>query len=307
MAKNVTAKYSKMMEFGIQSMKKNLILFVPNLLMLLVSVCLLMILYNVGGLHDLLVSKPFVLNDKALFAQEMSKLISTPQFTLSAVIWILGEILIGAYFVVVKYGMIRDVVKTGTTSLKNGLLFGERNYLKYWGVHIIAYLLIYGPFFILLAIYALFIKNNVANIAFSYLILGIFVIGWIVYSFLMGVRIFYIYPVMAFEKETVFETFEDDFHYVKTHMGHTFLSFMIVLAFVIGLKFMNDSVNVFAMSVSSRIIVIILALIMLTLEIVVTTWEHIFIFKSYQEGKHLKTLVKGAKEKKKTKKKKKAK
>lgn len=299
MAKKVS--YTNMMEYGVESIRKNLILFLPNIMMLVVSICLLLILYNVGGVHDLLATKPFILNDKAVFSEELGRLISTPRFTLSAVVWILGEILIGAYFVVVKYGMIRDVVLTGKTTMKSGLEFGEKNYLKYWGLHIVSYLLVVGPFFILLAIYSLFIKSNMPSINFSHLVLGLFVLGWLVYAFLMVIRLFFLYPVMAFEKKDVFQTFDEDFHYVKTHMGHTFLSYLIVLAFAVGLRFVTERVEVFSMSLSSQTILIVIALLMLIFEIFITTWEHIFIFKSYEEGKRLKKQIKSLPKKKKKK------
>jgi hypothetical protein len=298
--------YGTMMESAFETLKNNLILFLPNLIMITISISLLLILYNVGGLRELFLAKPFILNNKAIFAEELAKLLTTPKFTITTILWFVGEILLGAYFVVMKYGMIRDIVTKGKTSLKNGMDFADHNYLKYWSIHIIAYLLIYGPFFILLGIYSLFVKYNVPSITFGHLILGVFVIAWLVYALLMGVRIFYIYPVMAFEKKSVFETFDDDFHYVKTHMGHTFLSFLIVIAFVIGLKLVQENINIFSTSVSSGVILISLALLMLVLEIIVSTWEHIFVFKSYEEGKQLKKLVKTGTAKK-AKKKKKAK
>ncbi|MFP4400406.1 MAG: hypothetical protein ACLFPQ_00865, partial [Candidatus Woesearchaeota archaeon] len=153
-------KYSKIMESSLETLKKNKIIFLPNILMVLISVFLLWILYNVSGLQELLTLKPFILDDKIVFGEELARLFMTPRFATSTIIWFIAEILLGAYFVVMKYGMIKDVILHGRTSFKSGMEFADKNYLRYWGVHIMSYLLIYGPLFILLGLYTLFIKYN---------------------------------------------------------------------------------------------------------------------------------------------------
>ena len=296
----------RMMGYGFDSLRKNPILLLPNLVMIVISVCLFMIVYNVGGIHDLIATKTFILEDKVLFNSELSGLINSPKFTISAIVWILGEFLIGAYFVVMKYGMIRDVIKDGKTSIKSGLLFAEKHYGRFLGIYIISRLILSVMMFVLLLIYLLFVTYNMVSFSFTTVLLAVFglVLGF--YFFTIAARLFYTYPVMVFEDDSVFGSFDHSFHYVKSHSGHSYISFLIVVAFFIGLQFFDGTVRILFFDISSVVLVSVIAILMLIFEIILTTWEHIFFFKSYVEGKKMKKEITAAKkiynEKKKAKK-----
>jgi hypothetical protein len=279
--------YDSLVGDGFKLLEKNLILLMPNVFITIISFSLFAFLFIVGGFKDLLMNKPYILLNYELFTNELSILFSTPRFAVVALVWFCLELLISAFFVVMKYGMIKDVVLNKKTSLKSGIVFAEKNYFKYWAAHIVNYSLIYGPFILISGFYVLINKTSINSSLFNIgnILITIFVIIWAIYAFFMLIRIFYIYPVLTFENKNVFESFDDDFHYVKTHMTHTYISFLVFLIFVIGWMIAKDLLNVFTMSMKSYTIMLIIVGITILLEILITTWEHIFVFESYVVGK----------------------
>ncbi|MFW6230728.1 MAG: hypothetical protein ACOC32_01760, partial [Nanoarchaeota archaeon] len=131
-------QYGEVLESSFTLLKKNLILFVPNLLMVLVSFLLIMIFFFGSGISEMLLTKPYILEDKAALANAFSQISRQAPFIITLVLWTLGELLIGAFFAVMKFGMIRDTIKKGKTSLKSGAVFAEKNYLNYWFIHLVS-------------------------------------------------------------------------------------------------------------------------------------------------------------------------
>lgn len=295
--------YGQVLESSFKLLKKNIILFLPNVIMLFISFLLVMVFFFGSGLSNALLTKPYILQDKIAMMTVFHQLSVQGPFVITLFIWLAGELIIGAFFAVMKFGMIRDVIKTGKTSLTSGLTFAEKNYLNYWFIHLVSYLIIFGPLLILLFIYFLFIKNATTVFSVSSFIMGLFAIVWLIYAALMAIRLFFVFPVMTFEREKYFKSVKHEFHYVKTHMGHTFVSFLVALGFIIGYNIVDETVNFFGKTVNGKAILLFIAVIMFLFEIFVSTWEHIFIFKSYLAGKHIKDLVAKA-EKRKTPKKK---
>jgi hypothetical protein len=286
--------YGQVLESSLNLLKKNIILFLPNLIMLFISFLLIMTFFFGSGLSETLLTKPYLLEDKAAMMAEFNQLSVRGPFIITLVLWLAGELLLGAFFAVMKFGMIRDVIKTGKTSLRSGAAFAEKNYLNYWFVHLFSMFIIFGPLLILLFIYFLFIKNATTVFSAGSFIMGLFAIVWLIYAALMAVRLFFVFPVMTFEREKYFKSVKHEFHYVKTHLGHTFVSFLIALGFIIGYNVVEETVNFFGRTMHGKTVLLIIAVIMFLFEIFVSTWEHIFIFKSYLAGKHIKDLVKKA-------------
>ena len=286
--------YGEVLESSFVLLKKNIILFLPNLLMVLLSFLLISVFFYGSGISNLLFTKPYILEDTAALINAFDKLSRTAPFIITLFIWIAGELIFGAFFAVMKFGMIRDVVNNKKTSLKSGLKFAEKNYFNYWIIHLASFFLIFLPLFILLFVYLLFV-GSVENIILSSFILGIFAIVWLCYAVLMAIRLFFVFPVMTFEKERYFQSIKHEFHYVKTHMGHTFISFMIVLAFLVGYHIIKESIEFFGIRFYGAYLIIVIAILMALFEVFVSTWEHVFIFKSYLVGKHINELVEKAK------------
>ena len=95
---------------------------------------------------------------------------------------------------------------------------------------------------------------------------------------------------MTFEKKGAYNSLSEDFHFVKTHLHHTFITWLIVfgLAILVAIVRANlESVNdVFYGQLF--LIGLIGSIIILGIEITVSVWEHVYIFKSYLAGKKIK-------------------
>jgi hypothetical protein len=284
-------EYSSILRNSLQLIKKNPLLFAPNILMILSSLLLILLFFHGSGLFDLLTTKTYVLADKTALFEELTALSGKARFTFSGLAWIIGELVIGAFFLVAKFGMIRSVVKREKITIKKTLAFVETHYFNYWFIHFISTAIIFGPLFIIFFIYFLFIANNLAFIEIAPFIMGAFAIIWAVYAFWMWMRLLFVYPVMSFEKDEFFKSIKDEFHYVKTHVLHSLMSYLIFLSFGVGIWLVDKSINVIGVYISGQAVIITITLLMIFFEIFLTTWEHVFIFKSYEAGKHINKLV----------------
>ncbi len=287
-------EYSSILRSSLRLIKENPLLFAPNILMLISSLFLILLFFHGSGLFDLLTTKAYILQDKTALFEELSVLSSKARFAFSGLAWIIGELLIGAFFLVAKFGMIRNVVKHEKITIKKTIDFVEKHYFNYWFIHFVSSLIIFGPLLIIFFFYFLFIENNLAFIEIGPFIMGAFAIIWAVYAFWMWMRLLFVYPVMSFEKDEFFKSIADEFHYVKTHILHSLMSYLIFLSFGVGVWLVDKSINIVGFYFSGRVIIITITIFMILFEIFLTTWEHVFIFKSYETGKHIKTLVKQA-------------
>lgn len=262
--------------------------------MIISSLFLILLFFHGSGLFDLITTKTYILTDKTALFEELGALSSQARFTFSGLAWIIGELLIGAFFLVAKFGMIRSIVKKQKITIKSTIQFVEKHYFNYWFIHLVSVLIIFGPLFIIFFFYFLFIANNLQFIEIGPFIMGAFAIIWAVYAFWMWMRLLFVYPVMSFEKDEFFKSIADEFHYVKTHVLHSLMSYLIFLSFGVGVWLTDKSINIVGFVISGRVVIITITIFMILFEIFLTTWEHVFIFKSYETGKHIKTLVKGA-------------
>ncbi len=288
--------YGEVLESSYTLLKKNIILFLPNALLLVISFLLISIFFYGSGISNLLLTKPYLLEDFPALLREFESLSRTAPFIITLFIWIAGELLFGSFLTVMKFGMIKDVVKNGKTTIKQGLNFAENNFFNYWTIYLISSFIIFAPLLILFFVYFLFI-STLSFTTLGAILLGLFGIIWLCYAVLMWMRLFFVYPVMTFEKETYFKSIKHEFHYVKTHTGHTFISLMIFLAIMVGYNVIKESIEIFGIQFYGTTIIIIIATAMALFEIFVLTFEHVFVFKSYLAGKHIKTLVNKAKKK----------
>lgn len=283
--------YGEIITSSIDMMKKNVILFVPNILMVLVSILLLTIFIHGSGIVEMFAMRPYLIEDTTALRSAFASMSTSARFIISLTVFIIGEMLIGAFFAVMKFGMIRDVIKKKKTSLRSGADFAEKNYFNYLVIHLVSMAIIFLPLFVLLFVYLLIVSTT-EYVTLGAFMLGIFAIVWVAYAILMTIRLFFVYPTMTFEKEKYLKSISKEFHFVKTHMGHTFISFLIVTIVVFGFAIVREGVEIVGFTVSGITILAILAFITTIMEILITTWEHIFVFKSYEERRHLDKLTK---------------
>jgi len=92
---------------------------------------------------------------------------------------------------------------------------------------------------------------------------------------------------MTFEKKGAYNSLKEDFHFVKTHLNHTFITWLTIIGITIlvaivraNLEYMDDLFygQLFLLGLIGAILI-------LGIEIAVSFWEHVSIFRSYLAGK----------------------
>ncbi|MFP4190087.1 MAG: hypothetical protein ACLFSL_03545 [Candidatus Woesearchaeota archaeon] len=286
-----TVDYSEVIEDSVLVLRKHLILFVPNIMLVLVSLLLFVLFFHMSGLSEMFIMNPYLTDDPHALSELFSSVSSTSQFVSALALFLILELFLSGFFLVMKFGMMRDVIRKGKTSLRSGAEFAEKNYFNFIVVHLATKAIIYIPLFVLLFIYFLVVKSS-QYVFLSHFLMGLFGVVWFFYAVIMTMRLLFVYPVMTFGHDKYFKVIAHEFHYVKTHITHTVISFLIVLAVLFGYAFVRESVNIIGLKVQGHVIITMLIVISLLLEVIVTTWEHLFIFKSYNESRKIDRIVK---------------
>jgi len=94
---------------------------------------------------------------------------------------------------------------------------------------------------------------------------------------------------MTFEKKGAYNSFVEDFHFVKTHLHYTFMTWLIVIAVGTALNLLErsfESADISAVSFTAIGVIIIILL-----EVAVSSWEHVYIFMSYYTHRKKKIKV----------------
>lgn len=254
-------------------LRDNKIIFVPNLLMFLSNIFFLAIFLKLTGLANVLFDLYFSYFTSAAFLnyKNLGYFIG----------YLLFVAAIDNFLTCSKYGMIKDLVLKGKTSLKSGFKFGRKHYFTVAKVHLLVFALIVIP--ILLAALLIFtvIPNNILIAKY---LLAFFMIIYLVY---ISIRLLFVYPIMTFEDKGAYNSLRDDIHFVKSHVHHTHMTWL----FAIGVALVFSMVKKMMLSGQEQlsqvtiIVAVLIGAIIILLEMGVSIWEHIFIFEAYKEGK----------------------
>lgn len=249
-------------------LKKNKILFVPNLLILIINLILFSLFVWFTDL-----GKIFLENDYLFFKHYFF----SSKFLISFFVYVVLVLFLDNFFLASKYGLIKQIISKNKGDLISAFKFGKRFYWATLGIHVLSYLIIFVPL-LLLAIF-LFLVLPLSPLV-SFTVFFPLVVAWLVY---ITLRLLFVYPTMAFEKKGAYSSLKEDFHYVKTHLHHTFLTWLIV-CFVL-LIFSIIKINLEQMTLLLYQELFFLGFlgigVIFLIEILVSVWEHVFIFRNY--------------------------
>jgi hypothetical protein len=256
-----------------QLLRNNKIIFLPNLLMFLSNLFFLAIFLKLTGLADVLFNLYFNYFTSAAFLsyKNLGYLVG----------YLLCIAAIDNFLTCSKYGMIKDLVLKGKTSLKSGFKFGRKHYFTVAKVHLLVFGLIVIPILIAAGLIFTLIPNQILVARY---LLAFFMIVYLVY---ISIRLLFVYPVMTFEDEGAYSSLRDDIHFVKSHVHHTHMTWL----FAIGVALVFSMVKKMMMSGQEQLsqvtiaVAVLIGLVIILIEMGVSIWEHIFIFESYEEGK----------------------
>ena len=252
--------------------KKNKILFAPNLIILSINVLLVIALFFLTGLFRLLIEND-PNNIKAIFL--------SGEFIFFLFLYLVLSTLIDNFFLTMKYGLIKNVLLKKKTNFSNGIKFAKEHYWTTLGIHILSFLIIYVPL-ILLGIVLFTVLPASGLIAAA-----IFIPLMIVYLIFIAIRLLFVYPTMTFEKKGAYNSLKEDFHFVKTHLHHTMVTWLVILLIGIVTAMIKRGIEPLQGILFQQVVFLgfLLAIAIIALEMTVSVWEHVYIFKSYLVGK----------------------
>lgn len=281
-------KYDHLFGYSWELLVKNLVLFVPNLIMFLISFLLFIGYLRVSGILGLLIKNPSMIYNQMVLHEQLKSLINAnPSWSiLSLLLYIMVMILIDIFFVTMKYGMIKGIILNRKTSLYEGYEFVKKYYFRSALVHTFSFLITYTPLVITgVVFYILAKKTNSFPLMTPWIIIAIIVLLVFIYIIYMIIRLIFIYPVMTFEEEGALKTLKKDFHYVKTHVGHTIITWLLFAVVWFTYVIVRTPLGKVANKVHNVFIIISLTILVLFFEGIISVWEHLFIFNSYIAGK----------------------
>ncbi|MBT4110435.1 hypothetical protein HOE37_01110 [Candidatus Woesearchaeota archaeon] len=252
--------------------KNNKILFLPNLLILTVNLILVYLFLLVTGILDVFISSEYSL---------LKIVLQTPSSWIFLAIYVILVVLIDNYLLTAKYGMIKDILLKGKTDFIRGVKFANKHYLTTLGIHILSYLIIFVPLTLLGIVLFFLLPSN------ALLAAAIFLPVMLVYLVFISIRLLFVYPVMTFEKKGAYNSLKKDFHFVKTHGHQSLVTWLVVLAILIFVSVVKNNIQNLSELLVNQIygIAIVVVTFILLIEISVSVWEHVYIFKSYLTAK----------------------
>lgn len=276
--------YGNLVKASFRKFEENPVLLVPNAFALLVSLLLAFGLVYMLGIVRIVIAVPVTLTNGIYLSSAIYSLMAANplRFWGLIVLYLVAEFFISLFFVTTKYGMIKSVILEGKASLRQGFAFGKKHLLDVVGIYFGSLLMVGGPIIVLLAIGLAILPYSIMA---GMIVLGLFVLLGILYACFVIYRLVFVYPIMAFEREGPMKSIKDDFHYVKTHIGHTFITWLVLLCAGVVYVILKSPLDVLRGFATSGYVVIALTGVILILEVLVSTWEHIFVFTAYMTGK----------------------
>ena len=252
--------------------KKNKILFFPNIIILSINVLLVLILFFITGLFKILIE-----NDPS----NIAKVFLSGEFIFFVFLYLIISTLMDNFFLTMKYGLIKDVLLKKKTNFSNGVKFAKEHYWTTLGIHILSFLIIYVPLILLGIVLFTFLPQN------GLIAAAIFIPLMIVYLIFIAIRLLFVYPTMTFEKKGAYNSLKEDFHFVKTHLHHTMVTWLVILLIGIVTAMIKRGIEPLQGILFQQVVFLgfLLAIAIIALEMAVSVWEHVYIFKSYLVGK----------------------
>ncbi|RJQ18236.1 hypothetical protein C4573_00760 [Candidatus Woesearchaeota archaeon] len=257
-------------------LKKNPVLFLPSVLMFVISLVLVFLFFAFSGIVAYLQHMPIYFRENPL------DLFITPKILVAFLAYLVMEFILMTYFSGMKYAMAKEVVETGKTGMASGFKQANKFFFKMLGVEVISVAIVFAPAILYAIVY--YLSQNSGNIVGSFFKI-IFILVFILYALYICFNLLFVYPVLFFERKKPLITIKKEFHYVRNHFMHTLLSWLIVIslfliAYVAKLPF--DRIADY----SGSLVVILAALFgIYVLEVIFSQWEHLFVMRSYIEGK----------------------
>lgn len=270
-----------MIDFGktlIKSWKetiKNPILFVPKLFAFLISIGVLILFLIQSKLLNYFIKAGFSFKNLNILRTGL-----TPNYLLWVylAIYLIIELASSVFFSGMSLGMYRDITLRKKTSLVKGFNYGKKYFFEIIGISIVYYLVVGIPIF---AIFYVFMTPVFENIFARWIFVSFYAVFMAYWIFLVILRLFFVYATMVFKNKKLGKTIQMGATFGKVHFKHTLITWLIVLGITLFYTLIQRP-TVFSVVLTRQIYIIALVILIFTvLEIIISIWEHIFIFNIY--------------------------
>ena len=212
------------------------------------------------------------------------------------VIFLLISIIGSFYFSCMSYAIIALVLKKEEIQINNLARVTNKFLLKLLSLKILFGFIIIAPLIIIIGlIVSLFFLNKIIGV----LSIFIFIILFLIYLILVGLRLFFATPSIFMEDQGAIKSLKHSWHLTKGHLKQVFIIFFVIWGIAL---FINSFVGqplygtysnfLFESSWIKAAINFVLVSLFLVLESFVFTFQHIFLFYTYIDFKELREIVK---------------
>ena len=281
-------KYERLFASSWKLLLKHKTIFVPNLFMISASILWTLAYLAISGILKLLIKNPTMVYNQIVLQEQFRSFVGNNPIwaPLSLVIYMLLWFLTNVFFATIKYGMIKELILTGKTSLSKGYLFAKRYFATSMLVHMIRWLIIFGPIAALVVIfYIIGTKTNSFILMTPIFIIAIILLLVFAYIAYMMVRLLFIFPIMAFEELGALRSLKKDFHFVASHVGHTIITWILFLVVWAIYAIVRTPLGVIGNKAQNLFIIISTTVLITLLSLIKSVWENMFIFRAYAKGK----------------------
>ncbi len=284
-----------LLEESLKVLKKNPVLFLPDLVLILITYLLFYLIYLYTGVGDLV----SLLNasEEELFGQVITTFFkdNLSEIILSVITFFVVTFTLGVGVAVVKYSMIKQVLHKKKVSIKKS--WNEKKHY-FWSVvllrvtifliGVVALILIFFFSTVIYMIFNLFVGKTIA-LSIGGVVAGLLtILSIIVLKFV----IFFRYPIMFLKEiRNPIVVLRKAYQYLRKNPFYVFVTWLIIfsLSLVSGIIFwalgvpMNKLIGLISITAVSLTLTVVWTLFTGLIGLVVELWGTVFLFKRYKK------------------------
>ncbi len=270
------------------TLKKNLVLFVPDLIFAIYTLAFGFLFLKISGILNFIISNTEITNSEVLLSFLRSNFFT---IIISFLIFVVVTFVIGASIVSIKYSMMESIVLKKKFSLKSTIKECRKYVLQVIWLRILVFLI---------GVIVLFLLGLITQVILSGQKNAILISVWILFSLIafavIKLLLMFRYPIMFFEGNNALNSIKNSISYFRKNTKHVFVVFLILLGVAIlsnlifiPLNLLIDFGNNFLIKIVGgpikTVIVTLSSFIRYLVSLIFIVWADMFLFFSYK-SKH---------------------
>jgi len=270
---------------SIKIIKKNLILFIPDLILLFSTILISIIALLVTGLLPKVLVNPSMIYDITTAKDVLTGFFSTSgniiRTVVSLILFVIVLFFVGAGLMAVKYSMIKQILDKKKITFKGSSSLATNFFWRIIILKVYLFLIIAVPIFLVfLLISFLFYLSNTITITIGS-ILGVLAVIFLVLTVL---AFLFRYPILILDNASPIKSLKNSLKFFKKNIKYVIMCevLIIILTTLFGLLF-NLPINYLQTLFESIYIFLFLVILRRAIQIIPTLWTEIFIFLAYKK------------------------